>query len=101
MKTLKFLAKFITRLVFILLLFVGYLLIQNQGKLHNAGYIKLQWQLIFPLVLILSFIGLFITAAIKKFNQGDLNLLLIVNSVMLIIYGMAIFFRIYAMIGHV
>ncbi|MVN92893.1 hypothetical protein [Mucilaginibacter aquatilis] len=101
MKTLKFLAKFITRLVFILLLFVGYLLIQNQSKLHNAGYIKLQWQLIFPLVLILSFIGLFITAAVKKFNQGDLNLLLIVNSVMLIIYGMAIFFRIYAMIGHV
>lgn len=87
-----------TRLVFILLLFVGYMLIQNQGKLQNLGYIKLQWQLVFPLLLILSFVGLFIAAAIKKFNTGDLNLLLIVNSVMLIIYGMAIFFRLSALI---
>ncbi|MDT3404592.1 hypothetical protein [Mucilaginibacter terrae] len=100
MKTLKYIAKFITRLVLILLLFVGYLLIQYREKMHNLGFIKLQWQLIFPVVLILSFLGLFITAAIKKYNQGDLNLLLIVNSVMLIIYGMAIFFRIYALIGH-
>jgi len=87
------------RLVFILLLAAGYFLIQSQGKLAGLGYINLyQWQLIFPLLLILGFMGLFIACAVKKFNVGDLNLLLIVNSVMLVIYGMAIFFRVSAVV---
>jgi cation transport ATPase len=95
MKTTKFLAKFMMRLVFILLLVAGFMVVQNSGKLQQLGSINLyQWRLIFPVLLIAGFMGLSIAAAIKRYNQPDLNLLLIVNSVMLIIYGMAVFFQI-------
>jgi cation transport ATPase len=95
MKTSKFLAKFMVRLVFILLLVAGFAIVQNSGKLQQLGSINLyQWRLIFPVILIGGFMGLSIATALKKYNQPDLNFLLIVNSVMLIIYGMAIFFQI-------
>lgn len=83
------------RLVFILLLVAGFAIVQNNGKLQQLGSINLyQWRLIFPVILIGGFMGLSIATALKKYNQPDLNFLLIVNSVMLIIYGMAVFFQI-------
>lgn len=95
MKTSKFLAKFMVRLVFILLLVAGFAIVQNSGKLQQLGSINLyQWRLIFPVILIGGFMGLSIATALKKYNQPDLNFLLIVNSVMLVIYGMAVFFQI-------
>jgi len=95
MKTSKFLAKFMVRLVFILLLVAGFAIVQNSGKLQQLGSINLyQWRLVFPVILIGGFMGLSIATALKKYNQPDLNFLLIVNSVMLVIYGMAVFFQI-------
>lgn len=95
MKTSKIIAKLLVRLVFILLLVAAVWITQNNDKLKGLGYIKLnQWTLVYPLLLIAGFIGLLIASAVKKYNSMDLNLLLIVNTVMLIIYAMAVFFKI-------
>jgi hypothetical protein len=102
MKLSKFFAKLMLRLVFILLLAAAVGVTQNQGKLQQLGSINLlQWQLIFPVLLMAGFVGLLITCALKKFNVIDLNWLLVVNSLMLIIYGMAVFIKIaYAAGAH-
>ncbi|WP_345950955.1 MULTISPECIES: hypothetical protein [unclassified Mucilaginibacter] len=95
MKLSKFLAKLVIRLVFILLLAAGFGIMQNTGKLQQLGYINLlQWQLIFPVLLLGGFVGLMITAAVKKFNVQELNWLLVVNAVMVIAYGVAVFIQI-------
>ena len=95
MKTSKIIAKLLVRLVFILILAAAWWITQNNDKLKGLGYIKLnQWTLVYPVLLIAGFIGLLITAAVKKYNSMDINLLLIVNTVMLLIYAMAVFFRI-------
>jgi len=95
MKASKIIAKMLVRLIFILILAAAVWLTQYNDKLKGLGYIKLnQWTLIYPVLLIVGFIGLLITAAVKKYNSMDINLLLIVNTVMLLIYAMAVFFRI-------
>jgi len=95
MKTSKIIAKLLVRLVFILILVAAVWITQNNDKLKGLGYIKLNdWTIIYPVLLIAGFIGFSIATAIKKYNSLDLNLLLIVNTVMLIIYAMAVFFRI-------
>jgi cation transport ATPase len=97
MKTSKIIAKLLVRLVFILILIAAIWITQNNDKLKGLGYIKLnQWALIYPVLLIAGFIGFLIASAVKKYNNMELNLLLIVNTVMLIIYAMAVFFRISA-----
>jgi hypothetical protein len=95
MKLSKFFAKLMTRLFFILILAAGVGVWQGGDRLKNLGYINLlQWRMIYPLLLICGFIGLVIAASIKKYNNVELNWLLVVNTLMLIIYGMAIFIRI-------
>lgn len=95
MKTSKIIAKLLVRLVFILILAAAVWLTQNNDKLKGLGYVQLnQWTIIYPVLLIAGFTGLLITAAVKKYNSMDINLLLIVNTVMLLIYAMAVFFRI-------
>jgi cation transport ATPase len=95
MKTSKIIAKLLVRLVFILILAAAVWLTQNNDKLKGLGYVQLnQWTIIYPVLLIAGFIGLLITASVKKYNSMDINLLLIVNTVMLLIYAMAVFFRI-------
>ena len=81
--------------MFILLLAAAAWVTQNNDKLKHLGYIKLnQWQLVFPILLISGFVGFLIASAVKKYNNLELNLLLILNTVMLLIYAMAVFFRI-------
>lgn len=97
MKSIKVITKLMVRLFFILLLATGVLVMQSGDRLKQLGYIELwQWRMIFPVLLIGGFIGLLVASAYKKYENNDLNLLLIVNTVMLIIYGMAIFFRLSA-----
>eukprot|EP01037_Dinobryon_pediforme_P003762 gene3762-3808_t len=57
-----------------------------------------KWEMIFPAILIIGFIALLITCAVKKYEEPDLNWLLVLNSVILIAYGIAIFIRISHMI---
>jgi uncharacterized transporter YbjL len=95
MKLSKFFAKLMVRMFFILILAAGVGIWQGGDKLKHLGYINLlQWRMIFPALLISGFIALVIAASIKKYNNMELNWLLVVNTLMLIIYAMAIFMKV-------
>ncbi len=88
-------AKLLVRVFFLLIILAFAAAIHYQDNLKHLGSIRLdQWPLIFPILLILGFITLLVLCTIKKYREADLNWLLIVNTVMLMIYGMAIFMRI-------
>ncbi|MEO6521467.1 MAG: hypothetical protein ABIN91_07315 [Mucilaginibacter sp.] len=53
-----------------------------------------KWVLVYPILLILGFITLLIICTIKKYSKPDLNWLLVVNTVVLIVYGITVFIRI-------
>jgi len=53
--------------------------------------------MIFPAILILGFISLLIICTLKKYQEADLNWLLVLNTLILIAYGIAIYIRIYHM----
>jgi hypothetical protein len=97
MKTSQIVAKVVVRLFFFLLLialvpyFAG-----NNAKLQNFNFvIHRKWTLIFPGLLIAGFIGLLITCTIKKYKEIDLNWLLVINTLVLIAYALAVFMKVY------
>jgi cytochrome c biogenesis protein CcdA len=53
-----------------------------------------KWVLAFPILLIAGFVTLLIICTIKKYTKPDLNWLLVVNTVMLIAYGITVFIRV-------
>jgi cation transport ATPase len=53
-----------------------------------------KWILAYPVLLILGFIALLVTCTVKKYTKPDLNWLLVINTVMLIVYGITVFIRI-------
>ena len=68
----------------------------NDAKLNNFNFVvRHEWTLIFPAILILGFVGLLIACTIKKYKVIDLNWLLVVNTVVLMAYLVAIFIRVY------
>jgi hypothetical protein len=100
MKVSRIAVKIATRL-FLILLLMGLLpaLQGDQSKLQHV-YLTFhhKWEMIFPAVLILGFIGLLIYCIIKKYREPDMNWLLVLNTVILIIYGIAIYIRVYHMV---
>ena|ERR1700761_4676503 len=97
MKTSQVAAKIVVRAFFILIIaamvpyFAG-----NNTRLQKFNFvIPHPWLLILPGILIAGFIGLLVTCTIKKYKVTDLNWLLVVNTVVLIAYGVAVFIRIY------
>ena len=102
MKTSRVVTKVVVRLFFLLLLLalVPPFLMGDQSKLKNI-YLSFHhpWEMIFPGILILGFISLLIICAVKKFQETDLNWLLVLNTVILTIYGIAIYIRIYHMMA--
>jgi cytochrome bd-type quinol oxidase subunit 2 len=97
MKTSQIAAKITVRAFFILILaatipyFAG-----NNTKLRHFNFvISHTWTLIFPALLIIGFLTLLITCTIKKYKVVDLNWLLVVNTLVLIAYGVAVFIRVY------
>jgi hypothetical protein len=97
MKASQVAAKIIVRLFIILLIaaVVPYFTSSNDRLKHFDFVIYNKWTLIFPAVLIGGFIGLLITCTIKKYKVVDLNWLLVVNTLVLMAYGIAVFIRIY------
>jgi len=101
MKTNQIVTKIVLRAFFILLLvaLVPPFLMGDKSKLQHI-YLSFHhtWDMIFPGILILGFFSLLIICALKKFKETDLNWLLVLNTVILTIYGIAIYIRILHMI---
>jgi hypothetical protein len=100
MKVNKLITKIVVRVFFILAFVAAIPFIQgDQTKLQHI-YLTFhhKWEMIFPAILIIGFIALLITCAVKKYEEPDLNWLLVLNAVILIAYGIAIFIRISHMI---
>jgi hypothetical protein len=100
MKVNRIITKIVVRLFFLLLLIalVPPFLLGDQTKLQHI-YLSFhyKWQMIFPAILILGFVGLLIVCAVKKYKEQDLNWLLVLNTAILMAYGVAIYIRIYHM----
>ena len=53
-----------------------------------------KWVFAYPILLALGFIALLVLCTIKKYTKPDLNWLLVLNTLMLIVYGATVFVRI-------
>jgi len=97
MKTSQIAAKIVVRLFLILLVAatVPYFVSSNDKLKHFDFVFYDKWTLIFPALLIGGFVGLLITCTIKKYKVIDLNWLLVVNTLVLMAYGIAVFIRVY------
>lgn len=97
MKASQIAAKAIVRVFLVLLVASTIPFLQSDNaKLQQFDFvIRQKWTLIFPSILILGFVGLLITCTIKKYKITDLNWLLVVNTLVLMAYGIAIFIRVY------
>ena len=97
MKASQIAAKAAVRIFLILLLVSTIPFLEgDNAKLQNFNFIIRQpWTLIFPALLISGFIGLLITCTIKKYKVTDLNWLLVVNTIVLTAYGIAVFIKVY------
>jgi len=97
MKISQIAAKAVVRVfLFMLLLATVPFLQGDNAKLQNFNFIIHQpWKLIFPILLIAGFVTLLITCTLKKYKAIDLNWLLVINTLVLIAYGVAIFIRVY------
>jgi len=102
MKVNQFVTKLIIRLFFLLLVIalVPPFLMGDKSKLEHL-YISFRhgWQIVFPAILIVCFISLLLICAYKKFKETDLNWLLVLNTIILTIYGIAIYIRVLHMLG--
>ena len=96
MKVSQFVTKIVIR-VFFILLFVAMIPVfqgDNTKLQHFYFTFHNKWEMIFPGILILAFVILLTTCAIKRYKETDLNWLLVLNTVILTAYGIAIFIRI-------
>ena len=96
MKASKLVTKIVVRVFFVLLFFALVpFFFGDQSKYHNIYFAFPQkWQMIFPTIIITAFLFLLVSCAIKRYNNPELNWLLILNTVVLTAYGVAIFLKI-------
>jgi hypothetical protein len=102
MKVSHLVTKIVVRIFFVLLFVALVPFIQgDQTKLQHI-YLTFhhKWEMIFPAILIIGFVILLITCIVKKYKEPDLNWLLVLNTVILIVYGIAIYIRVIGSLGH-
>jgi hypothetical protein len=97
MKVSQIAAKAVVRVFFIMLLMalIPYLQGGNTKLEHIYFVPKNVLSLVSPIVLISSFVVLLVICSIKKYSKQDLNWLLVINTVLLIAYAVAVYIRIY------
>ena len=93
-------AKVIVRLFFILLLVALVPFMQGDNhKLQNLYFTTThKWIFIFPVILIGAFITLLVMCTIKKYKEIDLNWLLVLNTVILLGYGVTLYIRVWHLV---
>jgi hypothetical protein len=99
MKASQIAAKIATRLFLIFLCIALVPFFQGDtSKLRNIYLNGTNiWSLIAPVLLMLGFIILFVMVSLKKYKEADLNWLLVLNTAVLLAYGITLFVRIYQM----
>jgi cytochrome bd-type quinol oxidase subunit 2 len=97
MKTSSIVAKSVSRLFLLFVLLAGIFLFQGDSSKLQHLYIvtKSKWLFFFPILLICGFVYFFIRCTIKKYSEPDSNWLLVVNTLVLMIYCVTLFVRIY------
>ncbi|TWR27866.1 hypothetical protein FPZ42_01240 [Mucilaginibacter achroorhodeus] len=102
MKTSKLAAKIVTKLFLVLLMAALAFLLNENNKLDHV-YLdgKQIWAFVPPILLILGFITLLVICVRQKYSKPDMNWLLVVNTVVLMAYGITLFIRIHDMINQV
>jgi hypothetical protein len=101
MKVSKLVTKIVLRVFFILIIVALVPLFHgDQTKLQQIHLsFHHAWEMIFPAIIILSFLFILITCAVKRFNEPQLNWLLVVNTIVLLAYGIAIYIRVMQMVN--
>lgn len=95
MRVNRLVTKIVVRVFLILLIFATVPFFADKSKFKNIYFsFGHSWQLVFPSVIILSFIGLLLYCAYKKYSEPEINFLLVVNTIVLTAYAVAIFVRI-------
>jgi cytochrome bd-type quinol oxidase subunit 2 len=96
MRMSKSVTKIVVRVFFILLLFALVpFFYGDPNKFRNIYFaFPNKWMMVFPLAIIGSFLFLLITCAVKKYKDPEINWLLVVNTIVLTGYGIAIFIKV-------
>jgi hypothetical protein len=96
MKVNQVITRAVVRIFFILLLVALVPFITGGQSAFQHVYLTFHhwWELIFPVLIISSFIFLLIACISKRYKVHELNWLLVVNIVVLVAYGIAIVIRI-------
>jgi len=96
MKVNQVITRAVVRVFFVLLLVALVPFIAGDQSVFQHVYLTFHhwWELIFPILIILSFIFLLVNCVARRYKVQELNWLLVVNIVVLVAYGIAIFIRI-------
>lgn len=96
MRVNQFVTKAVVRVFFILLLAALVPFIAGDQTAFQHIYLSFHhwWELVFPAIIIVSFVILLIACAARKYKVPELNWLLVVNTIVLVAYGVAIFIRV-------
>jgi cytochrome bd-type quinol oxidase subunit 2 len=100
MKTSQIVAKACVRLFFLLLLIATFPFFQgDNSKLHQLYFVMPnKWLMIFPALLVVGFIILFITCTVNKYKDTNLNWVLVVNTAVLLACGISVYFRVLSLV---
>jgi cytochrome bd-type quinol oxidase subunit 2 len=100
LKASQIAAKVVTRLFFILILVACIPYMQGDNHKLNNLYFTTQhkWLFAFPILLIIGFISLLVVCTVKKYKELDLNLLLILNTLILLAYGTMLYIRVWHLV---
>lgn len=92
----RFVAKLVTRLFFLLLLFAIIPLFRvDSSKLQHLYFVTThKWIWIFPCVLVGAFVTLFVGCTMQKYNKPDWNWMLIINTLVLVAYCATLYIRV-------
>ena len=100
MKVNKVVTKAVLRVFFILVLVAAFPFIHGDQSKFQHIYFSYHnyWQLTFPAIIIIGFLILLVMCAIRRYENTELNWLLVVNTIIVTAYGVAIFIKVSSMI---